>query len=268
MPRRIWCECLLPLYRGSSHLLTRRQKKRHKQNCLERNIPFTRDEAASLQAAQRASYKGESDRSLSVESSDASKVELDLESDYNNIDDADEPTIQNWLHTMREEEEVISNEVITDIEGESGSRAQILQMFDAFIGTPREKLKKMRSAIQANYDVDIGDPIGNGRRTLETSLGDMIQPMFIDCCADGCVAFVGRLVASIACPSCNKKRYNHQGRSRYQFQYIPLTPGFVSSSATRPGRGNYQDTGQPSRIGLLTVRTEMTYLMAIGSKSV
>jgi hypothetical protein len=64
-------------------------------------------------------------------------------------------------------------------------------MFDAFDGTPRAKVEKMRQAIAKHYGVDIGNPTRKGRQVLDDMLGDIVKPVNFDCCADGCVAFTG-----------------------------------------------------------------------------
>jgi hypothetical protein len=97
-------------------------------------------------------------------------------------------------------------------------------MFDAFVSTLREKVKKMRQAISKHYCIDIGDPTRTGRALLEDTVGDVVTLKYFDCCADGCVAFTGRLVAASACPSCGKRQYDYTGQLRYRFQYIPLLP--------------------------------------------
>jgi hypothetical protein len=100
----------------------------------------------------------------------------------------------------------------------------VLEMFDAFDGTPRAKVEKIRQAIAKHYGVDIGNPTRKGRQVLDNMLGDIFEPVNIDCCADGCVAFTGRLLHAATCPSCGKGRYNTDGQPNYWFQYIPLLP--------------------------------------------
>lgn len=80
----------------------------------------------------------------------------------------------------------------------------MLEMFDTFIGTLREKLKKMRLVIQSNYKVNISDPVQLGYRILHKSVINMIQLLLVNCCAEGYVTFVGRLFTSTTYPSCNK----------------------------------------------------------------
>jgi hypothetical protein len=128
--------------------------------------------------------------------------------------------------------------------------AQSLDMFDAFSGTPREQLKRISKALKTYYDIDIRDPIRSGRRMLNEVVGDLIQPQFLDCCSDGCVAYTGRLLNASACPTCSKSRYNHSGQSRYKFQYIPLIPRLrlqYSCPARSTQLSSYRATFDPSQ---------------------
>jgi hypothetical protein len=92
-----------------------------------------------------------------------------------------------------------------------------LEMFDVFVGTPREKVKKMRQAISKHYCVDISDPTRTGRALLEDTVRDVVTLKYFNCCVDGCVAFTGRLVAASACLSCGKRQYDYTRQLRYRF---------------------------------------------------
>jgi hypothetical protein len=86
--------------------------------------------------------------------------------------------------------------------------SRALDMFDAFIGTLRARVKKIREAITKHYGVDIGDPTRTGRRAIDNLLRDIVVPMNLPCCADGCVAFTSRLQAASDCLSCRKHQYS------------------------------------------------------------
>jgi hypothetical protein len=85
---------------------------------------------------------------------------------------------------------------------------QSLDILDAFRGIPRGQLQRIRNVLTTYYGADIGDPIRTGQRILNEVVGDLIQPQFLDCCADGCVAYIGRLLTASACLVCSKRRYN------------------------------------------------------------
>lgn len=157
-------------------------------------------------------------------------------------DEDDQPEIADWIHNTTFIPE-------GDGEGSIHLHTRALEMFDAFNGTPREKIKKMRQAISKHHGVDIGDPIRTGRGFLQDTVGDVVQSVYIDCCSDGCVAFTGRLLAVSACPTCGKGRYDHTGESRYKFQYIPLIPRLClqySHPARSRQLSSYRATFSPS----------------------
>jgi hypothetical protein len=123
-------------------------------------------------------------------------------------------------------------------------------MFDAFTGTPREKLKRMRTALRTYYDVDIRDPTQTSYKALDEAVGDFIQSEELECCSDGCVAYTGRLLNEVVCPTCGKARYDHQGRLRYTFQYIPLIPRLqlqYNHAARSEQLSSYRVTFNPAR---------------------
>jgi hypothetical protein len=78
-------------------------------------------------------------------------------------------------------------------------------MFNAFVGTPREKVKKMRQAISKHYCINISNPTRTRRALLKDTVRDVITLKYFNCCADSCVAFTGRLVAASAYLSCRKR---------------------------------------------------------------
>jgi hypothetical protein len=127
---------------------------------------------------------------------------------------------------------------------------QSLEMLDAFRGTLRGQLQRIRNALTTYYDVDISDPIRTRQRILNKVVGDLIQPQFLDCCANGCVAYTGRLLTASACPVCSKRQYNKDGQSRYAFQYLPLMPRLrlqYSHPAQSSELSSYRATFDPSR---------------------
>jgi hypothetical protein len=222
--RMVWCECRLPLWRGSRHRITKKQRRRHEQACLIQHIPFTDLDAALVDEA--ASHNRTNDihsntsSNPNVEPGTHNPQDLDMHQDQEE-DDVRIPNVTDWLEDI--------TAVDTDINRGFETAAddlefKALEMFDAFVGTPRARVKKMREAITKHYGVDIGDPIRKGRQAVDDLLGDVITPITIPCCSDGCVAYTGRLLAASQCPSCGKQRFNQDGNVVYSFQYIPLLP--------------------------------------------
>jgi hypothetical protein len=245
--RKVWCECQLPLHRGARHAITSRQKKRHKAACREQHILFTDAEAELAQASKGSVTLYNTDSTLSDSETSVNNTALDFSNVNHGPDEDDRPDISDWIQDVtittkadREEVEISAHDI----------HMKSLDMFDAFIGTPREKVKKMRQAIAKHYSVDIGDPTRIGRRVLQDLVGDLVQPVYFDCCADGCVAFTGRLLVAAACPTCGKGRYDHNGNSRYTFQYIPLVPRLriqYSHLARSRQLSSYRSTFDPSQ---------------------
>jgi hypothetical protein len=222
---KVWCECHLPLHRGAAHSITRQQKKRHQLLCLEQRIPFT-----DYEARQRPA-------SLYDENLHASNLDLD---DLQSADEEDQPHISDWLEDITTEAEDDSNSLYLES----------LEMLDAFTGIPRGQMEKIRNVLNVYYDVDIGNPTQTGHRILNEVVGDMLQPQFWDCCADGCVAYTGRLHAATACPICYKRRYNDDEEPRYTFQYLPLVPRLrlqYNHSARSNQLSSYRATFDPSQ---------------------
>jgi hypothetical protein len=123
-------------------------------------------------------------------------------------------------------------------------------MYNAFISTPREKLKKMRDVLRTYYDIDIGNPTQTGQQTLDNILSDLIQPNVLDCYSDSCVAYTGRLLTTTTCPTCYKRRYDKDGRARYTFQYIPIIPRLriqYSHAARSAQLSSYRASFDPSQ---------------------
>ena len=128
----------------------------------------------------------------------------------------DMPDITHWLHdTTTSDEDNL--EMLSD-----DFYALKLAMFNAFLGTPREKMKKMRAAIHKSYNIDIGDPTRYGPQLLDEIVGDSINSIRIDCCISKCMAYTGQFTLLTACPTCNTKRYDSTGEPRCVFHYIPL----------------------------------------------
>jgi hypothetical protein len=86
---------------------------------------------------------------------------------------------------------------------------QDLAMFDAFTGILREKLKRIRTALRTYYDVDIGDPTQTSHKALDEAVGDFIRLEELECCSNGCVVYIGRLLNEVVCPTCGKARYDY-----------------------------------------------------------
>jgi hypothetical protein len=208
------------MHRGSQHLISARQKRKHKQQCRTTNVPFTDLEAENLRASN--THTGDYNPSSLSNNSDSAVEDNGLrQSDMEQIadgDDDDYPNIADWMADATADGEADLNSSAYDPD------TTVLEMFDAFDGTPRAKVEKMRQAIAKHYGVDIGNPTRKGRQVLDNMLGDVFEPVNIDCCADGCVAFTGRLLHAATCPSCGKGRYNTDGQPNYWFQYIPLLP--------------------------------------------
>ncbi|KZM18264.1 hypothetical protein ST47_g10590 [Ascochyta rabiei] len=116
-----------------------------------------------------------------------------------------------------------------------------LDMLNAFIGTPREKVKKMRWAITKHYSVDIGDPTQTGGQAdylrsllfLPAGRDDIIMPENQD------------TVSSI----------------------FPCSHGFAFSTATQQEHNNYHRIGQHSIHLSQTTELGTTYWMGPGSES-
>lgn len=225
--QRVWCECRLPLHRGSRHLVTKGQRRRHQKACLKQHIPFTdieathADHAALPDRDRRYSdiyNNATSDLDTTSESQDSHERDIPM---HYSLNEDDTPNIADWLDD-------IGNDDGNGYEGLGTStydmEIRALDMFDAFVGTPRARLKKMRKAISKHYGVNIGDPVRKGRNAINDLLGDVITPISIHCCSDGCVAYTGRLLSALQCPSCGKSRFNQGGQPVYCFQYIPLLP--------------------------------------------
>jgi hypothetical protein len=235
----VWCECHLPLYRGAGHEITRRQKRRHRRVCLEQHVPFTTDEANNT--AESVPHENLHDASSVTH---GTSTDVNLDTDTNDVqsgpDDDDRPYIADWMEDIAAVE---SEDIYEPL-------AQDLAMFDAFTGTPREKLKRMRTALRTYYDVDIGDPTQTGHKALDEAVGDFIRSEELECCSDGCVAYTGRLLNEVVCPTCGKARYDHQGRPRYTFQYIPLIPRLqlqYNHAARSEQLSSYRATFDPAR---------------------
>ena len=228
-------------------MVNSRQRKRHKIACREQRIPFTDAEAELVQAGRTSTVPNQLNETSSDTETDTSDTAPHPHSVNQGQDDDDQPAIADWIHDMivpsegdGEEPQVSAYDIQT----------RALEMFDAFVGTPREKVKKMRQAISKHYCINIGDPTRTGRALLEDTVGDVVTPKYFDCCADGCVAFTGRLVAASACPSCGKRRYDHTGQPRYRFQYIPLLPRLrlqYCDAARSRQLSSYRATFDPSQ---------------------
>jgi hypothetical protein len=217
----MWCKCQLPLHRGSRHLITSGQFKRHRESCRRLNLPFTEIEAVARQRSHTRANDDDTLDSLSDDSNAATQRNGLYQSDVEQVtDDDDYPDIADWIGDNANNED---SELDPSTRG-YGTDARALDMFDAFYGTPRAKVVKMRQAILKHHEVDIGDPIRAGRQAIEDIIGDLVKPIYLHCCADGCVAYTGRLLAATCCPSCGKRRYNTKGEPNYRFQYIPLLP--------------------------------------------
>jgi hypothetical protein len=194
----------------------------HQRECHRIGVPFTDLEAENAQASN-AHVNNHNVHSTPSEASD-DVVEgrglnhVDMEQIADDDDDDDYPNIADWIADATAGGEVDLGSPAHDTD------TSVLDMFDAFDGTPRAKVEKMRQAINKHYGVDIGNPTRKGRQVLDDMLGDIVKPVNFDCCADGCVAFTGRLLSAASCPSCGKGRYNVDGQPNYWFQYIPLIP--------------------------------------------
>jgi hypothetical protein len=218
--RQVWCECRIPFHRGSQHLISTGQKRKHRQECRRTNVPFTDLEAENSRALNTHASDYNLHGSLSDDSDSAVEDGGLHQSDMEQIADSDDdyPNIADWVADATVDGEADLDSLAHDPD------TRVLDMFDAFDGTPRARVEKMRQAIAKHYGVDIGNPTRKGRQVLDDMLGDIIEPVNIDCCADGCVAFTGRLLHAATCPSCGKGRYNTDGQPNYWFQYIPLLP--------------------------------------------
>ncbi|CEL62283.1 hypothetical protein RSOLAG1IB_10347 [Rhizoctonia solani AG-1 IB] len=53
-----------------------------------------------------------------------------------------------------------------------------------------------------------------------------VKPINIDCCPNVCHAFTQQYAEEVECSTCNEPRYDHKGRPRQTFQYLPATPRF------------------------------------------
>ncbi|CCO36041.1 hypothetical protein BN14_10163 [Rhizoctonia solani AG-1 IB] len=53
-----------------------------------------------------------------------------------------------------------------------------------------------------------------------------VKPINIDCCVNVCHAFTRQYAEEVECSICNEPRYDHKGRPRQIFQYLPATPRF------------------------------------------
>ncbi|KAF2992874.1 hypothetical protein E8E13_000052, partial [Curvularia kusanoi] len=97
-------------------------------------------------------------------------------------EDEDYPHVSDWI-------EQIADDGADDEQGFDMSArvrdTRALDMFDAFAGTPRERVQKMQRAIFKHYDIDISDPTWTGRKTIDDTLGDVVKPIYLHCCADG-----------------------------------------------------------------------------------
>jgi hypothetical protein len=238
--QKVWCECRLRLHRGSAHYITRKQKKRHLEACREQRIPFTDEEASTARESIQDESLHAGDSTLTDEESSSNDVYLRLQIVEPGSDEEDQPDISDWI------------EDTAAASGEEGSDVYIqsLDMLDAFRGTPRGQLQRIRNVLTTYYGADIGDPIRTGQRILNEVVGDLIQPQFLDCCADGCVAYTGRLLTASACPVCSKRRYNEDRQSMYAFQYLPLMPRLrlqYSHPARSSELSSYRATFDPSQ---------------------
>jgi len=232
--RRVWCECRLPLHKGSRHRITRKQKRRHQEACLNEHIPFTDLEAELADKAASSNHAYDTTSNSDVDSNTQNPHDLHIHQGQEETDDI--PNVADWL------EDITAVDTDTDRGFETSTHdleLRALDMFDAFIGTPRARVKKIRKAITKHYGVDIGDPIRKGRNAVDDLLGDVITPIHLPCCSDGCVAYTGRLSAASQCPSCGKDRFNQDGRAVYSFQYIPLLPRL---------RLQYSDAGRSKQL--------------------
>lgn len=203
----MWCKCHHPLHRGSVHLITVGQKREHQLYCQRLNIPFTDLEAEGVQGRHAHADRYDINNVPGHGSDKAVEHGRLCQSDVEQIadDDGDHPTVADWL----------ADATADDVDSELGlgssshnTDTRALDMFDAFNGTPRAKVERMRQAIARHYGVNIRNPTRKGRQALDDMIGDITKPVKLDCCADGCVAFTGRLLDAVSCPSCRKGRYD------------------------------------------------------------
>jgi hypothetical protein len=144
----------------------------HQLECRRIGVPFTDLEAENAQASDDV-----------VEGRGLNHVDMKQTADYD--DDDGYVNIADWIADATADGEVDISSLAHDTD------TSALDMFDAFDGTPRAKVEKMRQAIAKHYGVDIGNPTRKDRQVLDDMLGDIVKPVNFDCCADGCVAFTG-----------------------------------------------------------------------------
>lgn len=51
-----------------------------------------------------------------------------------------------------------------------------------------------------------------------------VEPLWIDCCVNSCIAYTGRYSEREECPECDQERYKTSGKPRRVFCYLPLIP--------------------------------------------
>ncbi len=129
-------------------------------------------------------------------------------------DDDDLPTMADWL----------ADTAADDADSKLGLGSSLyntdiraLDMFNTFNRTLRAKVERIRQAIARHYGVDIRNPTRKGRQALDDIIGDIIKLVKLDCCADGYIAFTGRLLDIVSCPSYRKGQYDTNSKPNYWF---------------------------------------------------
>ena len=99
-----------------------------------------------------------------------------------------------------------------------------MQKYEAFFGTPRDKMRQMRRVIRREHGVDIGNPVEQGSAYMKEVLGGKIVATWLDCCPQGCMAYTGTYAMLSTCEHCTEPRYDTNGKARSKWEYIPLIP--------------------------------------------
>ncbi|KAJ7190323.1 hypothetical protein GGX14DRAFT_382297, partial [Mycena pura] len=83
----------------------------------------------------------------------------------------------------------------------------------------REKFDLFRKAVSHKMSIDSAWKI---TRRLGVLSG--IEPLWIDCCINSCMAFTGDDADSTSCHYCSERRFKQNGKPRRRFCYIPIIP--------------------------------------------
>jgi hypothetical protein len=71
-----------------------------------------------------------------------------------------------------------------------------------------------------------------------------MEPQFIHCCYNNCIAFTGDYAERAECPHCGEDRYVDGNQARKTFVYIPLTRNTVRAKALVEYRKNLLERAQ------------------------